>query len=115
MEFNEIIVLDNIFSSVLHNRKIDTNIGRYVGNGSTATVIHQTQKDFLLGARNYFTKAIYFLTRALKQSIFGLRIPKPHVKWLFAWYNLIFVKKYLAGLNTLRTLAELGKPKLDKK
>ena len=49
------------------------------------------------------SNAIYFLTRTLKQSIFGRLIPKPIVEWLFASYILIFVKKYLAGLNTLRT------------
>ena len=48
-------------------------------------------------------KAIYFLTRALNQSIFGLLNSKPNVKWFFASYTFSFVKTYLVGLNTLRT------------
>ena len=52
-------------------------------------------------------EAIYFLTGTLKQSIFGLLIPKPNVKRLLASYNLIFVKNYDASLNALRTPSEL--------
>ena len=41
--------------------------------------------------------------------------PKPNGKRLLASYNLIFEKKYHAGLNALRTPFELGEQKLDKK
>ena len=50
----------------------------------------------------------------LKQSLFGLLIPEPNVKQLFASDTLIFAKNYHTGLNTLRTPAELGESKLDK-
>ena len=43
-----------------------------------------------------------------------LLIPEPNVKLVFALYILIFVKNYHTSLNTLRTPAELGEPKLNK-
>ena len=47
-----------------------------------------------------------FLTGTLEQSILSLFIPKPYVIQLLALYNLIFIKKYHAGLNALRNPSE---------
>ena len=66
-------------------------------------IINICSKSFLKNS-----KAIYLLTSTLKQSIFGLVIPKPNVKRLLATYNLIFVKYYHAGLNNLRTPPNYG-------
>ena len=80
---------------------------------TTIVLISVKQYGHLCSLKS-IAKAIYFLTRSLKQSIFGLLIPKPNVKWSFASYTLIFVKKYPAGQNTSGTRIELGEPKLDK-
>ena len=69
-------------------------------------LIHDLYNQSARAFRN--SEAFYFLTRTLKQSIFGLLILKPNVNWLFASYTLIFMKKYLAGLNTLRTPPNQG-------
>ena len=62
----------------------------------------------------YFTKAIYFVTLTLKESIFGLLINKLIVKCFLAAYMLIFVKYYHVGLHNPRIPSEIGESKLDK-
>ena len=60
----------------------------------------------------FFYLGHLFLTGILEQSIFGLLILKPNIKRLLAWYNLISLKNYHAGLNPLRIMGAKIRQKL---